>query len=242
MQTLLDDDPEAVMDPWANDVQPEKQDLPPLSFPRRTVWQEGLPDSDKESPDEDEDKESSDEDEVVRPDERKSVGKGAQKHQPPPPVLPITRTKTKVKLPASLQRTVDDMDVEESPLVEPRAPSSPPPPPSNIRHSVRLPSQSPGPSSALSERPDVATHGALDDIEEYGEDSDDKMSSRSNAIDLRAFSPVDSDRESPISPLTWFSHTFLQLFRFLRMTKVFYANHSLHHPLNTNPNPSKRAF
>jgi len=212
MEKILDDDPDTEVDPWDDKVQPDKHQRPPLPFPRREVWE---PYSDEES---------SVEDEQDRADEPKSVGKGA---------------KTKANVPASAVEAtpLDQMDVEDNPIVEPdpSAPSSPPHPPLNRRRSSRIRSQSPGPSSAVRQRPitkDVRTDKGLDDIEEDVEEStgdkmvedygDDKMPSSSNEFDLPMQSQVDSDRESRFSPLTLLPQTFPQLLRNLfRTTKVF---------------------
>ncbi|EDR00487.1 uncharacterized protein LACBIDRAFT_334089 [Laccaria bicolor S238N-H82] len=85
-------------------------------------------------------------------------------------------------IPESVQPTVNKMDIDDSPVVEPEpsAPSSPPPPPSNPRCSICLHSQSPGPSSAFISS--VHTANTLDDIEEDVENGDDKMPSRSSPI------------------------------------------------------------
>jgi hypothetical protein len=208
MDDLLHEDPEADLDPWDTDMEVDYTEFPPLTFARRQVWARP--------------KESPDQGKVDRADERKSVAKGADKHQP---VSPKPRTNTKVKVAASVQPPVVDMDVDDLPIVEaePTGSSSHPPPPSNPRRSVRLHSASPGPSSAVSGpiSQDVDTNDALHDIEEEEENTDDKTSSTSNAIDLLDDSQMDSDRELPISPFTLFPHTFPQLFHFLRTIKVF---------------------
>ena len=88
MQTHLDDDPNFVADPFADNLQPADKNRLQLKFLRRAVW----------------------EPEGERPDEEpapKSVAKPAKKHQPPPPITP---TKTKGDVPASVQPTDDEMD------------------------------------------------------------------------------------------------------------------------------------
>ena len=95
------------MDPWDDDIQPKKKTGLALTFAHRTVWEEGQADG-------------SDSDAVEykldHPDEGKLVGKSAQK--PPPPISSIPHTKTKGDVHASVQPTVDEMDMDDVPIIE----------------------------------------------------------------------------------------------------------------------------
>jgi len=82
MESILDDDLEAVVDPWDDNMQPKKKGWPVLTFTCQTVWVDG------QAKVSDSDKESSDDDELDCPDECKLVGKGAQKHHPLHPFHP----------------------------------------------------------------------------------------------------------------------------------------------------------
>jgi len=165
---------------------------------------------------------------VPHMDEHKSVDKEAQIDQPPPPV---SHTKMQDNIPASIQRSYKEMDLEVEPIGDPESspPSSPPDSPPQVQRSHHIQSQSPAPSSMLHQTPitlDIANIQRLDSIEE-----DVEMLSRSSVLDLLVDSQAESNRESHVYPLTLFLHTFPQLLRLFRMTKVFYPNHPFHHPL-----------